>query len=217
MPGRDVVVIGASAGGLAALRHVVADLPADLPASVLIVVHAQHPSAYRLPAILSKHGALPAAHAVAGQRLTPGSLTVAVPGQHLVVTGRNTLRLHGGPLVNCTRPAIDPLMRSAAATCGPRVIAVVLSGRLRDGAAGAAAVAAAGGTVLVQEPTDAERPDMPLATLARVPGAGAWPAAELGSVIAELAGTPLPGATSRLRVRVGAGSCSGSDSTAPAR
>ncbi|QFZ20758.1 chemotaxis protein CheB [Saccharothrix syringae] len=193
MPGRDVVLIGASAGGFDALRRLLGGLPAGLPASVLVVVHiTPGPNSRTLPDTLARSGCLPAAYAVPGQRLTPGLVTVAPPGQHLVVTDGDVLRLHRGPLVHRVRPAVDVLLHSAARHCGERAIAVVLSGSLRDGAEGAAAVAAAGGAVLVQDPADAGSPDMPAATLARVPGAGAWPAAKLGPAIADLLGTEAP-------------------------
>ncbi|QFZ19602.1 chemotaxis protein CheB [Saccharothrix syringae] len=192
MAGHDVVVIGASAGGLTALRRLLADLPAGLPASVLVVVHTTDRTRSRLAEVLADQGRLPAAYAVPGQRLTRGLLTVAPPGQHLVVTADDTLRLTRGPLVHRTRPAVDPLLNSAAEVCGPRVLAVVLSGLLQDGAEGAAAVAAAGGAVLVQDPADAHSPDMPRATLARVPHAGVRPAARLGSAIADLVGAVPP-------------------------
>jgi two-component system, chemotaxis family, protein-glutamate methylesterase/glutaminase len=191
MPERDVVIIGASAGGIPALRLLLAGLPAGLPASVLVVVHTRA-GTDRLPDVLARFGPLPAAYAVSGQRLTPGLVTVAPPGQHLVITGGEVLRLHPGPLVHGTRPAIDPLLHSAAEVCGNRVTAVVLSGLLRDGAHGAAAVSAAGGSVLVQDPADACSPAMPRAALDRVPGAGVWPAAKLGWAIAEQVAAPAP-------------------------
>ena len=189
---RHVVIIGASSGGIAALRPLLAGLPAALPASVLVVVHTRAGNVVRLPDVLARFGPLPAADAVSGQRLTPGLVTVAPPGQHLVITGGGVLRLHRGPLVHNSRPAIDPLMHSAAGVCGHRVTAVVLSGLLRDGADGAAAVSAAGGSVLVQDPADARSPAMPRATLDRVPDAGIWPAAKLGWAIAEQVATPTP-------------------------
>jgi two-component system chemotaxis response regulator CheB len=130
-----------------------------------------------------------------GQRLTPGLITVAPPGQHLIITGGDVLRLHRGPVVHGTRPAIDPLLYSAAEVCGNRVTAVIVSGQLRDGAAGAAAVSAAGGSVLVQDPADARMPAMPRAALDLVPGAGVWPAAKLGQAIAEQVTAPAQAAT----------------------
>jgi len=192
MGDRDVVVIGGSAGGIEALRRIVAGLPAGLAASVLIVVDTGERSRARLPDLLGRQGPLPAAYAVSGQRLTPGLITVAPPGQHLIVTAGEILRLHSGPLVHRARPAIDPLMASAARVCGRRVIAVVLSGGLHDGSAGAAAVAAAGGAVLVQEPGDARHPTMPAQARSHVPEALVWPAAKLGPAIADLVGAPDP-------------------------
>ncbi|WP_051764768.1 chemotaxis protein CheB [Saccharothrix syringae] len=192
MPVRDVVLIGASAGGFGALRRLLGGLPAGLPASVLIAVHTAQNSKIRLPDALARFGPLPAAYAVPGQRLTPGLLTVAPAGQHLIVTAGDTLRLHRGPRVHHARPAVDVLLRSAAHACGDRTVAVVLSGCLRDGAEGAAAVAAAGGVVLVQDPADAREPGMPTATLDRVPDATAWPAVKLGPAIADLLDLAIP-------------------------
>lgn len=199
MSGRDVVLIGASAGGIDALRQLLAGLPAGLPASVLVVLHTPPTSTYQLPDILARFGPLPAAYAVPGQRLTPGLVTIAPPRKHLVLTAGNVLRLHAGPPVHRYRPAIDPLLHSAARTCGARVVAVVLSGQLRDGADGAAAVAAAGGTVLVQDPADARSPGMPRATLDQVPDATAWPAAKLGPAIADLLEVPAGDLPPRVR------------------
>jgi two-component system chemotaxis response regulator CheB len=117
---------------------------------------------------------------------------VAPPGQHLVITAGEILRLHRGPFVHGTRPAIDALLHSAAEVCGNRVTAVILSGMLSDGADGAAAVSAAGGNVLVQDPADARSPAMPRAALDRVPGCGTWPAAKLGRAVAEQVAAPVP-------------------------
>lgn len=184
-----MVVIGASAGGIRALAEVLGGLSPGLHASVLVVVHGSPTTSRRLPEVLARFGQLPAAYAVSGQRLTPGLVTIAPPGQHLVLTFGDVLRLHRGPPVHRTRPAVDPLLHSAARVCGDRVVAVVLSGRLRDGADGAAAVAAAGGTVLVQDPADADSPGMPLAALVRAPDAKAWPAAKLGVAVNDLVAT----------------------------
>ena len=189
MPERDVVIIGASAGGIRALQLLLAGLPAGLPASVLVIVHKGAGTA-RLPDVLARFGPLPAAYAVPGQRLTRGLIAVAPPDQHLVITGGEVLRLHRGPLIHWTRPAIDPLLHSAADVCGNRVAAVVLSGLLRDGADGAADVSAAGGSVLVQDPADARYPAMPRAVLDRVPDAGVWPTAKLGQAVAEQVAAP---------------------------
>ena len=158
-PRRDIVVIGASAGGIPVLRELAARLPARFPASLLVV---QHIGAHKsiLPELLAEAGALPAEHPVSGAPLEKGKFYVAPPDQHmLVVDGR--IRLHKGAKENHARPAIDPLFRSAAIAKGSRVIGVVLSGRLDDGTAGLQAIKACGGLAVVQSPEDAEQPEMP--------------------------------------------------------
>jgi two-component system chemotaxis response regulator CheB len=187
---RDLVVVGASAGGVEALRALVGALPADLPATVLIVLHIPRDAPSALPTILTRSGPLPATPAVDGEELLPGHILVAPADRHLLVLdGR--IRLGRGPAENGHRPAIDPLFRSAVRAGGARVIAVVLSGSRDDGAVGAATVAAHGGVVLVQSPDEALYPSMPRAVLTRTEPAHIAPAAALGKLIGELAGTPV--------------------------
>ncbi|MEU8658417.1 chemotaxis protein CheB [Actinoplanes philippinensis] len=126
-----------------------------------------------------------------GARLQPGRVHVAVPDRHLLLDEGDVLRLSDGPKQNRVRPAVDALFRSAARWCGPRVIGVVLSGSLDDGSAGLAAIAAEGGTALVQDPAEARFPGMPTAALRVVPHATAATAAGLGETIAETAGKPI--------------------------
>jgi two-component system chemotaxis response regulator CheB len=185
---RDVVVIGASAGGLEALQQVVQRLPGDLAASVLVVIHLAPEAPSRLADILTKAGRLPATAAVDGRTMGPACIYTAVPDRHLVIGEGDVLRLSRGPRENRVRPAVDSLFRAAARWCGPRVIAVVLSGTLDDGAAGLAAIAQNGGATLVQRPDDARFPGMPRAALAAVPAARAVPAAQLAQVIVDLVG-----------------------------
>ncbi|WKB53567.1 chemotaxis protein CheB [Eleftheria terrae] len=161
---RDVVAIGASAGGVQALQHLAAALPADFPAAVLVVLHiGMHRSA--LPRLLASVGPLPARHAVHGEPMHAGCIYVAPPDRHLLVS-QGSLRLSRGPKENHSRPAIDPLLRSAAVDCRARVIGVVLTGYLDDGSAGLAAVKACGGLAVVQDPEDAYAPQMPSSALA---------------------------------------------------
>jgi two-component system chemotaxis response regulator CheB len=192
---RDVVVVGGSAGGLAALQKVVARMPVDLPASVLVVMHLTPTAPSRLADLLDKTGPLPAQPAVAGEHLRPGRIYTAVPDRHLLVSAGGTVQLSLGPRENRVRPAVDALFRSAARWCGPRAIGVVLSGALDDGAAGLAAIQQRGGLPLVQRPDDARFEGMPSAALQAVPGATAATAAGLGRLIAEAAGAPAASAS----------------------
>ncbi|MGY1630739.1 chemotaxis protein CheB [Geodermatophilus sp. SYSU D01186] len=188
-----VVVVGASAGGLTPLQEFVAGLPADLPTAVLVVVHVPPTADSHLPRLLSRCGPLPAAHPEDGQRLRPGTILVAPPDHHLLLRGSH-VRLSRGPRENRQRPAVDTLFRSAARSCGPGVIAVVLSGALDDGAAGAAAVAAQDGVVLVQDPAEARVSAMPRAVLGAVRHARTLRTAELAAAVTGLVrGPALPG------------------------
>lgn len=154
-----LVVIGASAGGIAALMELAHALPMRFGAPVCVV---QHVGANRshLPELLSSHGPLPAVHARDLQRLEPGCIYVAPPDHHLLVEGR-FLRLTQSEREHHTRPAIDPLFRSAALGWGARVIGVVLSGCMDDGSEGLAAIKRCGGTAIVQDPATAQEPSMP--------------------------------------------------------
>lgn len=183
--GHDVVVIGGSAGSLEALQKLVARLPGGLPAAVLVVIHHAREDDDVLPKILTRSGPLTASYAVHGQALRLGHIAVAPSDHHLLVHGDATILDHG-PREHWNRPAVDPLFRTAAGSCGARTLAVVLSGALDDGACGAVAVSGAGGVVLVQDPDDALQPSMPRAALRAVPGACSAPAADLGRLIAEL-------------------------------
>jgi two-component system, chemotaxis family, protein-glutamate methylesterase/glutaminase len=162
---RDLVVIGASAGGVDALQELVAGFPPEFPAAVLIVLHVPSTGTSVLPQILSRRGPLPAVFARDGDELRRGQIYVAPADNHMLVHDGH-VTLTRGPRENGHRPAIDPLFRSAARAADSRCIGVVMSGLLDDGALGARLIHEMGGTVVVQDPDDASFPSMPRAVLA---------------------------------------------------
>lgn len=180
----DIVVIGASAGGVEALRAVLAQFPRDLRASVLVVLHLARGRSM-LPEILSRACRLPATHPEDGDALEYGKVYVARPDHHLIVESGRVRVVHG-PTENGCRPAVDPLFRSAARAYGPRVIGVVLTGALDDGTAGLAAVKEAGGIAIVQDPDEAFAPSMPRSARALVAVDHVLPVGKMGRLIAEL-------------------------------
>lgn len=167
MAHRDIIVVGASAGAWEALPKLVAALPADLPACVLIVQHVAPDGPSYLAERLCQSGALPATRAVDGEPLVSGHVYVAVPDRHLMIQdGR--IRLSRGPKESHARPSVDVLFRSAAFDAGPRVIGVVLTGQLDDGTAGLWTIKDRGGIAIVQSPQEAQYPSMPSSARAHV-------------------------------------------------
>lgn len=165
MANRDILAIGTSAGGFEALRFLAGQFPADLPASVMVVIHLSSPRGRSsLDSILSKSGPLPASFAEDEEIFERGHIYIAQPGRHLIVDG-DTLRLGVGPRENNARPAVDALFRSVALCCGPRSIGVVLTGMLGDGSAGLQSLQNCGGITVVQDPEDAAYPGMPTAAI----------------------------------------------------
>lgn len=191
---RDLVVIGASAGGLEVLKDVVADLPADLPAAVCIVLHISPESPSALGPILQRAGKLPSRAADDGDELRYGEILVAPPDRHLVVEDGH-VKLTLGPRENGHRPAVDALFRSAASAYAGRVVGVILSGTRDDGAAGLAVIKANGGAAIVQDPREARYAGMPASALAHVEVDAVAPSALIGGTIVAMVsgGDPPPG------------------------
>jgi two-component system chemotaxis response regulator CheB len=155
-----VVAVGASAGGVEALKNFAGSLPADLPFAVLVVLHMPPNAPSVLAKILDRSGPLPAVAAADGAELTAGRIYTSVPDRHLLVADHHVV-LSEGPTENSHRPAINALFRSVALTFGPRAIGLVLSGVLDDGVLGAGAIRSRGGTTIAQLPEDALFPTMP--------------------------------------------------------
>jgi two-component system chemotaxis response regulator CheB len=162
---RDIVVIGASAGGVSALPQVLQPLPENLAASVFIVQHQAPSRDPQLVNILRRTSSLDVRWAEQGERFEPGCVYLAPPDVHLSFTGDH-LSLTGGPRENYARPSIDRLFRSAAATHASRTIGVILTGMMEDGVAGALAIREAGGRTIVQDPLEAAFPELPSKALA---------------------------------------------------
>jgi two-component system chemotaxis response regulator CheB len=160
----NVVAVGASAGGVEALTHFARGLPPDLPYAVLVALHMPTGAPSVLARILDRNGPLPAAQAVDGEPLQPGTIRVAVPNRHLLIDDHR-IALSEGPTENGHRPAINALFRSVALAFGQRAVSVLLSGVLDDGTLGSAAVRSRGGTTIAQSPTEALFPAMPLSAI----------------------------------------------------
>src|SRR3954451_21393511 len=162
---RDIIMIGTSAGGIEPLKQIVSNLPADLPASIFVVVHLPPWHRSALPSVLSRCGRLPASHPTSGELIRPGHIYVAQPDFHLLLDEENKIQLWRGPKENRHRPAINASFRSAAVNYRDRVIGVILSGMLDDGATGLWWIKHYGGVAVVQDPVQTQFPDMPCAAL----------------------------------------------------
>ncbi|HZQ82415.1 MAG TPA: chemotaxis protein CheB [Gaiellaceae bacterium] len=183
---RNLVTIGASWGGLDVLREVLAELPADLPAAIVVAQHRSsesHPTAYR--DLLGAVTRLRVREASDKDELENGTVFVAPPDYHLLVE-EHSLALSTDEPVLYARPSIDVLLTTAAESHRERCVGVVLTGANADGAAGLKRVAELGGTAIVQDPDTAVRPEMPLAALAAVPNARVASIGELASTLLEL-------------------------------
>jgi two-component system, chemotaxis family, protein-glutamate methylesterase/glutaminase len=186
-----LITIGASAGGVTALKTLVQLLPEELPAAICVVLHVPsgHPS--RLPEILNRARRMPAAHAADGERIRMGRIYIAPPDNQLLVED-GFLRVLRGPRENRQRPAIDPLFRTAARPYGSRCIGVILTGALDDGTAGLVEVKHRGGIAIVQDPEDAETDSMPRSALAHVEVDFCVPLPAIAQQLTDLVHMPPP-------------------------
>ena len=190
MTRRDIILVGASSGGVEALMKLVRHLPADLPAAVFVVVHVPPNPPSILHEILQKESRLPVLPAVDGAEVRHGIVTVAVSNRHLMFhDGR--VRLSNGPRENRARPAIDSTFRSAALQFGARSVGVVLTGALDDGTAGLWAIKDRGGLAIVQAPGDAAYPSMPRSAIQHVTVDHTTTLADLPALLTRITHEPL--------------------------
>lgn len=190
MPGHDIIVIGASAGGVEAATQLVRSLPADIPAAIFVVIHIAAHSNSVLPQILQRRGHLPATHAKDKEKIQHRQVYVAPPDLHLLVKP-GYINLAHGPKENRHRPAVDPLFRSAARSYQSRVIGVILSGTLDDGTAGLLEIKKVGGIAIVQDPEEALYDGMPGSAIENVEVDYVLPIAEIGEKLVTLAYEPV--------------------------
>jgi two-component system chemotaxis response regulator CheB len=183
---RDLIVVGASAGGVQAITELLAQLPSDLPAAIAIVLHRSPFHETQLPAVLGRHSELVVTEPRDGDPIKRGTVYIAPRDQHMLVD-RDVIRLDRGPKQHRTRPAVDPLFRSASATHGPRVVGVLLSGMGSDGVGGLITIKAGGGLSLVQSPAEAQFPVMPSRALKDDDVDGALPVHALAAALTVLA------------------------------
>lgn len=184
---RDIVVIGASTGGVDAVLELVAWLPADLPAAVFVVIHIQAGFDSKLPELLTLRGPLPAGHAIHGEAVVPGRIYVA-PSDTQLLLRNGYIEVVRGPKENGHRPSVDALFRTASLAYGPRVIGVVLTGYLDCGTGGMLSIKARGGVAVVQDPSDAKVAEMPSSVIKHVPVDHMTTLGEFADLLSSLAG-----------------------------
>ena len=192
MAAQRIVVIGASSGGIEALRQLVGGLPPDFPAPICVVLHTSPQSPGLLGKILANAGALPAVTAATGMQLKAGHIYVAPPDHHLLIEPGGVC-LGRGPKENRFRPAIDPLFRSAAQVYGHGAVGVILTGNLDDGSAGLRTIKQLGGIAIVQDPRDALFPAMPTNALRHLAADYMVPLSEMVGALCEATARDVEG------------------------
>ena len=185
MAKQDIIVIGASAGGVSTLIELVKTLPENFPASIFVVMHVPPYSPSKLPQILSKAGRLEAVHPEDKEKLAQGKIYIAPPDHHMLLEDDHVM-IRKGPQENRFRPSIDALFRSAAYVHGARVTAVILSGALDDGTSGSWMIKRKGGRVIVQDPEEATFPEMPRNVMEYVETDYTLRVTEMGAVLNRL-------------------------------
>jgi two-component system chemotaxis response regulator CheB len=183
---KNIIVIGASAGGIEAIGKITNFLPEDFSASIFIVIHTGKDSPGWLDTILEARSTLPVKYVKARELIRPGQIYLPLVDHHLILDYDNIVCITRGPKENRFRPAIDPLFRSAAQVYQSRVIGVILTGGLDDGTAGLQTIKQLGGTSIVQDPTEAENPSMPQSALKHVQVDHCIPSHEIAPMLIKL-------------------------------
>ncbi|WP_128548601.1 chemotaxis protein CheB [Larkinella soli] len=191
MEKRNIIVMGASAGGFTAFKKIIAGLPSDLDAAIFIVWHMAPSIRGMLPQVLGHLTTMPVAHAQDREPIQTNRIYIAPPDHHMLLEP-GYVRVTRGPKENRFRPAVDPLFRSAAYSYGSRVIGVILSGALDDGTAGLWTVKHYGGLAIVQDPREAEVPSMPLSAIRQVGVDHVVSLAEIPPLLIRLTDRPAP-------------------------
>lgn len=187
-----LIVIGASAGGMAALKELVAQFPKNFPAAVFIVNHmSANTTGNVLVKTLNDSSSLPCVHAHDEQAFQHGHIYLAPSDQHMLIV-KGKILVTKGARENRSRPAIDPLFRSAAVAYGNRVVGIILTGYLDDGTSGMMAIKRCGGVCIAQDPDDASYPDMPQSVITNVGADYCLPIAQMGALLSDLVSRELP-------------------------
>ena len=186
MIAHDIIVVGASVGGVDALPPLIKSLPKNLAASIFVVLHIPAQGRDLMPEIIGRTASMSVSHAKDGERIQKGHVYLAVPDHHMQLEGA-LIRLVRGPRENFHRPSIDALFRSAAESYGSRVVGVVLTGNLDDGTAGLHAIKSLGGMAVVQDPKEALAPSMPQSALRNVKVDHCLRLEEIGPLLVRLA------------------------------
>jgi two-component system chemotaxis response regulator CheB len=200
MHGHDIIVIGASAGGVPAVCTILRGLPPHLPASIFVALHTAASSPGVLPQIFSRAGALKADFASTGERVRHGRIYVPRPDHHLLLRGGEIV-VARGPKENGFRPAVDPLFRTASRTYGARVIGVVLSGGLDDGTQGLMEIKRRGGVAVVQDPNEADFSSMPASAVEKVNVDRVLPVEEIAAELVRWVHVPVPKGAGVMRTK----------------
>lgn len=204
MASRDIVTIGGSAGSIPYLTNVVSSLPADLPAAIFVVIHLRVRSRSLLPVVLGRNSNLRVDWPVDGEKIELGRLYVAPPDRHMLIA-EGHLHLTRGPKEGLHRPSINATFRTAAQSYKNRVIGVLLSGMLDDGASGLWDIVRSNGVAIVQDPDEAQFPSMPINALQDVPLSSRLPSREIGPRLIQLITSPedlpMPGKEIEINLR----------------